>query len=239
MSDQALARVDALLSELVDTVETARAVPMSSSCVLPRERMLDLLDELRDVLPLEMIEARRIVATKDAVLHEAYEQAREVRERSVAEADTVMADARHHAQTLVDEAQGQVRDALAASHAEHAQLVSSTGVHQAAARAAAELRAAAESYDTAVRSQADHYAEQVRGEADRYDDEVRTEADRVAAVTREDVQRYAAKLAGDAEAYTDHTLAELVATLRSAAQTADQGRAALAARRRQPEQMSA
>ena len=49
MTDEALRRTDELLSELIEIVETARALPMSTSCVLPRERVLDLLDELREV----------------------------------------------------------------------------------------------------------------------------------------------------------------------------------------------
>ena len=233
MADQALHRVDALLTELVELVETARAVPMSSSCVLPREHLLDLLDELRDVLPPEMIDARHVVATRDALLHEAYLEAQASRERSVAEADTVLADARHRAEAELAEAQERGAEMLAAARAEHAQLVTTTGVHQAAVRAAAELRDAAEAYDAAVRAQADTYAGQVRAEAERYDAEVRNEADRVAAVTRGEAERYAARLTGDAESYADHTLAELAATLHSAAQTAEQGRVALAGRRGQ------
>ena len=233
MTDQALHRVDSLLTELVEIVETARALPMSSSCVLPREHLLDLLDELREVLPPEMIEARRVVATRDALLHEAYTEAQASRERSVAEADTLLGDARHRADAVAADAEATARDIVAAAQAEHAQLVSSTGVHQAAARAAAELREAAESYDAAVRAQADSYAAQLREEADRYDQDVRAEAERYAAATRGEAERYAAKLAGDAESYADHTLAELAATLQHAAQTAEQGRVALAGRRQQ------
>ena len=65
MTDEALRRSDELLSELIEIVETARALPMSASCVLPRERVLDLLDELREVLPPEMDEARTVIATRD------------------------------------------------------------------------------------------------------------------------------------------------------------------------------
>jgi hypothetical protein len=68
MADEALRRADELLSELTEIVETARALPMSASCVLPRERVLDLLDELREVLPPEMDEARTVIATRDRLL---------------------------------------------------------------------------------------------------------------------------------------------------------------------------
>ena len=84
MADQSMRRADELLTELVEQVETARSMPMSSSCVLPRERLLDLLDELREVLPPEIDEARKIIASRDALLHEAYAEASSVREKAAA-----------------------------------------------------------------------------------------------------------------------------------------------------------
>ena len=68
MTDAALHRVDQILTELIETVETARAVPMSTSCVVPRERLLDLFDDLREVLPPEMVEARQLVTQRDTVV---------------------------------------------------------------------------------------------------------------------------------------------------------------------------
>ncbi|MEO9240058.1 MAG: hypothetical protein ABI418_18430, partial [Jatrophihabitantaceae bacterium] len=64
MTEHALAQVDEVLTELVEMVETARTLPMSSSCVIGREKALDLLDALREVLPAELIEARRLVAQR-------------------------------------------------------------------------------------------------------------------------------------------------------------------------------
>ena len=59
--DRSLRRVDELLTELVELVETARTLPMSSSCVVPRERLLDLLDELREVVPSAVENARHVL----------------------------------------------------------------------------------------------------------------------------------------------------------------------------------
>jgi cell division septum initiation protein DivIVA len=209
MTDQSLRRADELLSELVDLVETARNVPMSSSCVLPRERVLDLLDELRETMPPEMDQARRVIATRDAVLQGAHEEAEHRREHAATQAEALLADGRGQAEELVREAEVRAQGIVEAAVAERENLVSATGVRQAAADQAESLRAAANRYDADVRAEAEKYAQATRAEA----------------------QHYAAKLTGDSEEYVDRTLAELAATLRQAVGTAEQGRAALAERR--------
>ena len=75
MSEHELRKADDLLTELVELVETARAVPISGAAMVPREHVLDLLDDLREVLPPEMAEARRIVSTRDGLLAAAQAQA--------------------------------------------------------------------------------------------------------------------------------------------------------------------
>lgn len=216
MTDEALRHADQLLTELTEIVETARALPMSASCVLPRERVLDLLDELREVLPPEMDEARTVIATRDRLLKDAYEDAAETRARAVAEADTVMADARHRAEQLGTEADERAAELLTQARDEHARLVAATTVHQAAAAAAAALREDAETYQA-----------QVTAEAQAYDARVRAEADRHAHDARAEAERYATKLTADAEVYAERTLDELSAILHKAAGTAEQGRATL------------
>jgi cell division septum initiation protein DivIVA len=220
MTDEALRHADQLLTELTELVETARALPMSASCVLPRERVLDLLDELREVLPPEMDEARTLIATRERLLKDAYEAAAETRATAVAEADTVLADARHRTEQLGAEADERAARLLTEAHDEHARLVAATTVHQAAAAAAAALRADAESYQAQVSAEAQEYDERVRAEADRFAHDARAEA-----------ERYATKLTADAEDYAERTLDELSAVLHKAAGTAEQGKAALRQRR--------
>jgi cell division septum initiation protein DivIVA len=220
MTDEALRRADELLSELIETIETARAVPMSASCVVPRERLLDLLDELREVLPPEMDEARTVIATRDRLLKDAYEGAAETRARAIAEADAVLADADHRAGQVNAEADQRAEELVRAAHEEHARLVSATSVHQAAAAAA-----------TALRQDAEDYQAQLTAEAQGHDARVRAEADRYAHDARADAERYATKLTADADDYAERTLDELAAVLHKAAATAEQGRSAVRQRR--------
>lgn len=220
MADETLRRADDLLSELTEVVETARALPMSASCVLPRERLLDLLDELREVLPPEMDQARTVIARRDAVLREAHETAAASREQSVKDADAVLADATHRAEQVTSDAARKAADEIESGRAEHARLVANTTVHQAAAQAAA-----------ALREDAERYQQQVAADAKQYESKVCNDADRYAHRARSEAERYATKLTADAEDYAEKTLDEVSAVLNRAAATAEQGKATLAQRR--------
>jgi vacuolar-type H+-ATPase subunit H len=98
------------LDELSALVENARAMPMSASCVVNRGHVLDLLDEVRALLPDSLALADDVLADRedivaaarveaDRVIAEAAEQARvlvsehEIYRAAVAEADAVRADA--------------------------------------------------------------------------------------------------------------------------------------------------
>ena len=98
------------LDELSALVENARAMPMSASCVVNRGHVLDLLDEVRALLPDSLALADDVLADRedivaaarveaDRVLSDAAEQARvlvsehEIYRAAVAEADAVRADA--------------------------------------------------------------------------------------------------------------------------------------------------
>jgi hypothetical protein len=219
MTDEALRRVDELLTELVEQVETARTVPMSASIVLPRERVLDLLDELREVLPSEMVEAREIVAVRETLITDAQSDAAMARESAGAAADVLLADGRARADDLIRNGEVRAYEIVEAGKAEHAHLVSATGVHQSATAQAAEMRTGAEEYLRDLRDKADRYHDETIAEAQRYGMDIRNQAD-----------GYAAKLTADSDAYADRTLAELAETLRRAAHVAEQGRVTLAQR---------
>lgn len=220
MTDQSLRRADDLLTELVELVETARSMPMSSSCVVPREQVLDLLDDLREVLPPEIGEARKIIAARDGLLHDAYTAATQAREAARTEAESVVAGAQQRAGQLVRDAEAQADEIVERGRAEHADLVSATRVHQEATEAAAKLREDATSHDRQVRGAAAEYSELTRSQADRFAFERRTDA-----------EAYAQRLVVDSDDYADRTLAEMAAVLQQACGTAEQGRLAIAARR--------
>ena len=105
------------LDEISDLVEAARALPMSASCVVNRAQMLDLLDEVRAMLPESLAQADDVLADRHDIVADAQAQAAEIVARAqddarvlvseheiyrvaVAEADAVRADADAEAQRM-------------------------------------------------------------------------------------------------------------------------------------------
>ena len=98
------------LDELSALVEGARAMPMSASCVVNRGQVLDLLDEVRAMLPHALAQADDVLADREDIVAAAREEAaivlakaeaeahalvseHEIYRAAVAEADAVRADA--------------------------------------------------------------------------------------------------------------------------------------------------
>ena len=68
-------RVFEALDELVHTVEQAYGVPMTANCMVPRNQMLELLDDLRNALPVEIDDAQDVLDQQDEILRGAQERA--------------------------------------------------------------------------------------------------------------------------------------------------------------------
>jgi hypothetical protein len=66
------------LDDLIALVEGARSMPMSASCVLNRAELLELLDEMRLLLPEQFDEAERIIDERASVLEQARVEAEEI-----------------------------------------------------------------------------------------------------------------------------------------------------------------
>lgn len=77
--------VPAKIDELEQLVRSARAMPMSASCVLSRVELLDHLAELRSLLPDELAGAQRVLADSAAVVEEGRAEAGRIIEAARAE----------------------------------------------------------------------------------------------------------------------------------------------------------
>ncbi|MDQ1625483.1 MAG: hypothetical protein QOJ49_981 [Actinomycetota bacterium] len=73
------------LDELTATVENARSMPMSASCVVNRGEVLGLLEELRELLPEEFRHASMLLSDREAVVDEGRREAARIVEEAHAE----------------------------------------------------------------------------------------------------------------------------------------------------------
>jgi cell division septum initiation protein DivIVA len=147
-ADPRTADVYTVLDDLSDMVEAARAMPMSDKCVVNRNEVLDLLDAIRQMLPMAVQEAEELLADRVGVVEEGYREA----ERMVAEAnrevERVLAEGTHEAQSRLEQASLQ-----------QAQMVSAHEVTNAALAEAEAIRIQAQAEAESMRQEVDQYVE--------------------------------------------------------------------------------
>jgi cell division septum initiation protein DivIVA len=150
----ASADLEEVLDHLTALVEDARALPMSSSCVVHRGEVLDLVDEARRVLPTELAEARRVLADRERLLDQARSEAeRLVQQGREEQARLVEATAVHT--RAVAEAERLVQQ----GREEQARLVEATAVHTRAVAEADRMLDQAHAEAEAMRLQTEDYVD--------------------------------------------------------------------------------
>jgi cell division septum initiation protein DivIVA len=98
------------LAELAELVESARAMPMSASCVVNRSDVLGLIRDLESLLPETIIQAQEVLGDKQGVVEEGRREAEQIvaaaraERRRLIEATDVYDEARHEADRLLEEA---------------------------------------------------------------------------------------------------------------------------------------
>ena len=80
--------IEDLISILYETIQDARAVPLSSEkCIIEREKVLDLLDEISNSLPGELKQAKTIVDSRSEVITNARREAETIRKQAQQDAE--------------------------------------------------------------------------------------------------------------------------------------------------------
>jgi len=109
--------IEEIISTLYEMVQDARGVPLSSDkCVIERDRVLDLLDEISNQLPGELKQARTIVESRGEVINNAKREGENILKQAQAQAKQMVSDseiyrqAREEANTMVQAAQDRIRE---------------------------------------------------------------------------------------------------------------------------------
>ena len=83
--------IEDMINALYDMVQDARALPLGADkCILERDKVLDMLDEIIAQLPAELKQSRTIVESRNELIGQARR-----------EAETVIRDAQEQAKQLV------------------------------------------------------------------------------------------------------------------------------------------
>jgi cell division septum initiation protein DivIVA len=204
------------VDELATVIENARSVPMSGSCMVPRDHLLDLLDDLRESLPEDVQAAGAIVEQRTEILQQAQAEAERLTGRTRAEADQLLASAQRQRDDLLGTARRQRDDLLARAQAEAEELLADAEVE--AERLIGEGRAHREAL--IAEGAAEH--ERLITETEVYRGAV-SRADELGAQTATDVARMRAEV----DQYVDSRLADFGTTLERMLHSVEKARTTL------------
>lgn len=158
---QALAALD----ELAEVVQTARGVPMSAACVVPRGLVLDLIEDVRDSLPAELEDAQGVLDKRDDLLAQAEERLARALEQGELERDRLVGAAREQGSDLVHSAQEHAGRQVAAAQAQAERILATAHAEAETMVAAARQEAARLVESSEVHRAASAEAERLTGEA--------------------------------------------------------------------------
>jgi cell division septum initiation protein DivIVA len=204
------------VDELTTVIENARSVPMSSSCMVPRDHLLDLLDDLRESLPEDVQAAGAIVEQRTEILQQAQAEAERLTGRTRGESDQLLNSARRQRDELLGTARRQRDELLAEAQVQAEELLAEAEVE--ADRLVAEGRAQRE----ALIAEAVLEHERLITETEVYRGAV-SRADELGAQTAADVARMRAEV----DEYVDSRLADFGTTLERMLRSVEKARTTL------------
>jgi cell division septum initiation protein DivIVA len=204
------------VDELTTVIENARSVPMSGSCMVPRDHLLDLLDDLRESLPEDVQAAGAIVEQRTEILQQAQAEAERLTGRTRGESEQLLSAARRQREDLLGTARRQRDELLASAQAEADDLL--TDAEAEAERLIEEGRAHRE----ALIAEAIAEHERLITETEVYRGAV-SRADDLGAQTATDVARMRAEV----DQYVDSRLADFGTTLERMLHSVEKARTTL------------
>jgi cell division septum initiation protein DivIVA len=215
------------VDELATVIENARSVPMSGSCMVPRDHLLDLLDDLRESLPEDVQAAGAIVEQRTEILQQAQAEAERLTGRTRGESEQLLSSARRQRDELLGTARRQRDELLAQAQADAEDIVAEaeTGAERLVAEAVAHREALladalAQQAEMLADAQAEH--ERLITETEVYRGAV-ARADELGAQTAADVARMRAEV----DQYVDTRLADFGTTLERMLHSVEKARTSL------------
>lgn len=109
--------IEELLDMLYEMIDEAKNMPLSSEkCILERDKALDLLDDIKAQLPVELAEARKLLAARADYIASAKREAELIRKqaeeqaRQIVAEDGLVAQARQKSNEMIQTAEERSRE---------------------------------------------------------------------------------------------------------------------------------
>ena len=110
--------IEDIISALYDMVQDARALPLGADkCIVERDKVLDMLDEIIAQLPVELKQARTIVESRNELIGQARREAEAVIRDAQEKADQMVKQ-----EAIYQEAKRQCREMVAQTQTRMAEL---------------------------------------------------------------------------------------------------------------------
>ena len=115
--------IEDIISALYDMVQDARALPLGADkCIIERDKVLDMLDEVTAQLPAELKQARTIVESRNELIGQARREAEALIRQAQEKADQLVAEeaiyqeAKRQCQEMVLQTQARMSELRKASN---------------------------------------------------------------------------------------------------------------------------
>ena len=115
--------IEDIISTLYDMVQEARALPLGADkCILERNKVLDILDEVIAQLPAELKQARTIVESRNELIGQARREAetliRQAQEKAsqMVEQEAIYQEAKRQCREMVEQTQNRMAELRKASN---------------------------------------------------------------------------------------------------------------------------
>lgn len=91
-----------IISTLYDMIQDARAVPLAADkCIVERDKVLDMLDEIIAQLPVELKQARTIVESRNELISQARREAELLVKQATEKADKMITEEAIYQETVL------------------------------------------------------------------------------------------------------------------------------------------
>ena len=109
--------IEELISALYDTIQNARSMPLSpDKCIVERDALLDMLDEISAQLPGELKQSRTIVESRNELINQARHESESIirqaqeKAKQLVTQEAVYAETKRQCEEMVRQTQARVKE---------------------------------------------------------------------------------------------------------------------------------